>query len=75
MVYVIVVVDIYREGTNCLFIWWMVFVLVIQSVLRGYCNGGLCDQATCVDDIKNGDETGVDCGGETCDVCKNRIYF
>ncbi len=28
-----------------------------------------CDPPTCSDNIKNGDETGVDCGGSSCAAC------
>jgi hypothetical protein len=40
------------------------------------CDSGVCDPVTntcsapaCDDDVQNGDETDVDCGGDTCDAC------
>lgn len=33
------------------------------------CMAGLCQLPTCSDGIKNGGETGVDCGGGTCPAC------
>lgn len=36
----------------------------------GTCNNGVCQAAaSCTDGIKNGAETGVDCGGGTCPSC------
>lgn len=34
----------------------------------GVCEGGTCRAPACDDDVQNGDETGVDCGGP-CDGC------
>ena len=34
-----------------------------------FCVEGVVAQPTCEDGIKNGDETGVDCGGAFCNVC------
>ncbi|MCB9310651.1 MAG: T9SS type A sorting domain-containing protein [Lewinellaceae bacterium] len=34
-----------------------------------FCVEGVVTQPTCEDGIKNGDETGVDCGGAFCNVC------
>ena len=34
-----------------------------------YCNAGACAEPTCIDGIKNGWETDVDCGGRSCDAC------
>jgi cysteine-rich repeat protein len=36
--------------------------------LNGVCGNGFCLEASCTDNVKNGSETDVDCGG-TCDVC------
>lgn len=35
----------------------------------GTCADNVCESAQCHDDTKNGDETGVDCGGSTCGAC------
>jgi hypothetical protein len=35
----------------------------------GVCQNGLCVQPTCSDNIQNGDETDVDCGGVDCPPC------
>ncbi|MBD3163793.1 hypothetical protein GF323_01210 [Candidatus Woesearchaeota archaeon] len=41
-----------------------------SNCLSGYCNeDGVCDYASCDDDVKNGNETDVDCGGGECDPC------
>lgn len=42
-----------------------------NDCLSATCTGGLCvpAPATCTDRIKNGNETDVDCGGPTCNVC------
>ncbi len=36
---------------------------------EGYC-GGICP--TCSDEIKNQDETDIDCGGDICDKCREK---
>ncbi|AUX38540.1 MULTISPECIES: hypothetical protein [Sorangium] len=33
------------------------------------CRGGVCASPTCADGMKNGDETGVDCGKDSCSRC------
>jgi stigma-specific protein Stig1 len=33
------------------------------------CVGGACSASTCTDGIKDGNETGIDCGGGTCPPC------
>ena len=33
------------------------------------------DVATCNDEIKNGDEEGVDCGGSACEPCAEALDF
>lgn len=33
------------------------------------CMSGSCQVPTCTDGIKNGNETGIDCGGGTCPAC------
>jgi hypothetical protein len=34
-----------------------------------FCKGNRCAEPTCSDGIKNQDETGVDCGGASCEGC------
>jgi len=45
--------------------------LIQNNVDGASCLGGPCagSQPTCTDGIKNGNETGVDCGGPDCDPC------
>jgi hypothetical protein len=33
------------------------------------CSNNACQAATCMDGVKNGAETGIDCGGGTCPAC------
>jgi hypothetical protein len=33
------------------------------------CDNGRCAHATCGDRVRNGSETGIDCGGPSCDRC------
>lgn len=51
----------------------LIFTLAITSmILVVSCSkddGPNNPQATCSDGIKNGDETGVDCGGSACAPC------
>ncbi len=35
----------------------------------GVCQSSVCAAPTCTDGVKNGDETGTDCGGTTCPGC------
>ncbi len=35
------------------------------------CAAGTCVSPTCTDGVKNENESGVDCGGETCPTCAN----
>jgi hypothetical protein len=35
----------------------------------GVCSAGICAAPTCTDGVKNGTETGVDCGGGSCPTC------
>jgi hypothetical protein len=35
------------------------------------CTNNACQSPTCVDNVKNGDEGGVDCGGALCPTCAN----
>ena len=37
----------------------------------GYCKAGECDVPTCADGLKNGLETGIDCGGGDCPLCED----
>ena len=41
--------------------------------VTGVCGGseGTCQNATCEDDVQNGEETDTDCGGPDCDPCDN----
>ncbi|WP_437591087.1 hypothetical protein [Sorangium sp. So ce1000] len=34
----------------------------------GVCWAGACEPPMCKDGVENGDELGVDCGGEGCDA-------
>ena len=43
------------------------------SCPSGVCASGACQPPTCTDHVKNGDETGVDCGGPTCPPCANGV--
>jgi len=36
--------------------------------------GGSKGEETCIDDVRNQDETGIDCGGEVCPPCENLPY-
>ena len=38
----------------------------------GVCTAGACVAASCTDQVKNGAETDVDCGGGTCPKCANK---
>lgn len=40
-----------------------------SNCASGVCTGGTCHAPSCSDGVKNGTETGVDCGGGTCSVC------
>jgi plastocyanin len=35
----------------------------------GVCSAGACQAPTCTDGVRNGDETGPDCGGTSCPAC------
>ena len=37
----------------------------------GVCTGNACQAPMCNDGVKNGGETGVDCGGGVCPTCPN----
>lgn len=43
------------------------------SCSSGVCALGACQPPSCTDHVKNGDETGEDCGGPTCPACANGI--
>jgi hypothetical protein len=36
---------------------------------NGECHGGVCQAASCMDDLANGTETDADCGGDSCPAC------
>lgn len=40
-----------------------------NSCTSGVCTAGACAAPTCTDTVKNGAETGADCGGGTCGTC------
>ncbi len=57
----------------------IVFVAICTSLFFVGCNddddnGNIIEVATCSDNIMNGDETGVDCGG-TCEPCTEALDF
>jgi plastocyanin len=41
--------------------------------VTGICTDGLCVAAACIDTIKNGSETDVDCGGPQCGPCADGL--
>ena len=44
--------------------------LIANDCNSGVCTGGFCEVPTCTDGVKNGTETGVDCGGNAaCGGC------
>ncbi len=50
-----------------------VFILTVFTATFISCGGSNEPQATCFDGIQNGDETGVDCGGSSCEPCKGKF--
>ena len=40
-----------------------------QDCLSNLCRGQTCQGSTCDDNVQNGDESAVDCGGQTCPGC------
>ncbi|GHC53230.1 DUF4331 family protein [Ulvibacter litoralis] len=51
-----------------------IIVVIFTSLLFVQCsddddNGNVLGEVTCDDGIKNGDETGIDCGGSACEPC------
>jgi formylglycine-generating enzyme required for sulfatase activity len=48
-------------GKNC---------VVGSDCINGECVKGVCQAATATDSVKNGGETGVDCGGPSAPACK-----
>ena len=50
---------------------WLSMLALFQTVLSG-CGtvDAKEDLVTCSDGLKNGDELGIDCGGESCEVCQ-----
>lgn len=58
----------------------LIFAAVCASLLFAQCedaddNDNAIVQETCDDDIQNGEETGVDCGGPDCAPCSQAIDF
>jgi len=47
-----------------------VFILSLMTQVFTSCGSDNGNKATCFDGIQNGDETGVDCGGTSCEPCK-----
>ena len=41
-----------------------------SDCISNYCMNGVCEIASCADGIKNGLETGIDCGGPYCPPCE-----
>lgn len=44
-----------------------------DDCISGVCAGGLCKVAQCDDTVKNGEETGIDCGGPACPPCSDGL--
>jgi hypothetical protein len=42
---------------------------VFSDCISNYCRNGICAEPKCNDLIRNGQETGVDCGGAVCAPC------
>jgi hypothetical protein len=40
---------------------------------EGVCSEAFCQVPTCTDKVRNGNETGIDCGGGDCPVCANGL--
>lgn len=40
-----------------------------RDCMSGVCKLNTCQKPSCTDGVKNGDETGIDCGGKTCGSC------
>ena len=58
----------------------IIFLGVCTSLLFVQCedaddNGNAIGLATCFDNLQNGDEEGVDCGGSVCDPCLTTLNF
>lgn len=57
----------------------LVFIAICASLLFVQCdddeNGNVILQETCDDDIQNGDEEGIDCGGSACEPCLEGLDF
>jgi hypothetical protein len=49
-----------QPGYNC---------LIGDDCLSGVCKGYKCQVPTCTDGVKNGSETGLDCGSPSCGAC------
>lgn len=45
--------------------------LVDGDCISGVCDDEICQKPTCDDEVKNGDEPGIDCGTEDCGLCAN----
>lgn len=57
------------EMTKFSLIFTVVFALFVASCSSDDNGPDPADPPTCSDGIKNGDETGVDCGGSACEPC------
>ena len=49
-----------EDGRHC---------LVARDCISAVCSGGVCQEPTCNDGVKNSDESNVDCGGTSCPPC------
>jgi hypothetical protein len=45
----------------------------VRDCQSGVCTGSICRAPTCVDTVRNGSETAVDCGGGVCPTCANGL--
>lgn len=58
----------------------LILVSICSTLLFIQCedaddNGNVIDNVSCNDGIQNGTETGIDCGGATCDPCEIGLDF
>ncbi len=51
------------------FIFGLATMTMVVSCSSDDSTGGSSETATCTDGVQNGDETGVDCGGSSCNTC------
>jgi len=58
----------------------LIFATICSTLLFIQCkdaddNGNVIDNVSCTDGIQNGSETGVDCGGPSCEACATGLVF